>query len=499
MFNIYVNDKKDVLPEDDICYIVAKEGIYLKKKIGIMESIAPVDKISTLESITSSAKMHIKKIPSTSFAKIVDFFKEVHKAYYSEAIVLLFYQEDTQKYRVVPPHQKVSAGSVDYDRITLDGWNLIGTIHSHGSMSAFHSGIDDTDENTFDGLHITIGNVNSAANDFSISASIVANGFRVIVEPEEYIDGIKKTVDIDKQEPFYYSRSYKYVQGQGLVIDDKKSKKSFRGIFDKRYVSIAAPSKSISNPNWMKVVEKGGYQWNRGRTNFNTTNRFGFDRYAGGFGGNGWGGHYDPHAWSQRNPNALEHQVKNQVIIDNTNIDNDDSIPCMTCKYRNEKLLAEETCDLDEPIYQCTKCDTLLKEDDLTEEMCCPECKTGNHLILIDDNDLDDKYIKDISSVNHVSGFYTCPNCKVSYMRDESVIECPYCKFNADECDKESETETQMSTDSGQYLGDMNDNVHETVIEQAQGTKIPDPKQQTLPLQSKDGSLMSMFKRVFKK
>jgi len=47
---------------------------------------------------------------------------------------------------------------------------MIGTIHSHCDFSAFHSGTDQADESTFDGIHITLGHVNR--NDFSIVASL---------------------------------------------------------------------------------------------------------------------------------------------------------------------------------------------------------------------------------------------------------------------------------------------------------------------------------------
>ena len=77
MFNVHINDGTNELPKDDIFYIVAKEGIFLRKKLGIMDSIAPVDKISTLQSVAASAKMNIKKMPATTFAKIVDFFRKV--------------------------------------------------------------------------------------------------------------------------------------------------------------------------------------------------------------------------------------------------------------------------------------------------------------------------------------------------------------------------------------------------------------------------------------
>jgi len=189
MFNIYVNNGVDEIPDDDICYIVGKSGVFLKKKLGIMESISPINNISTLEDLQPSAKLHIPKIPGKSFAKIVDFFKQVYEEFRGEAIVLVFYNNDKEIYKFDCPKQEVTGGSLHYTVKNIDGYNLIGTIHSHGSMSAFHSGTDDADEMNFDGLHITIGKVTSPL--FDISCSVVANGTRIINDPFEYINGIK--------------------------------------------------------------------------------------------------------------------------------------------------------------------------------------------------------------------------------------------------------------------------------------------------------------------
>jgi len=186
-----VNDGNEKLPDDDICYIVGKSGVFLKKKLGLMESICKVDIISTLKDIKPSAILHIPKIPGQCFAKVVDFFRQVYSKFSGESIILLFYNEDKKLFKLDCPKQEVTGGSLHYTVKNIKGYNLIGTIHSHGSMSAFHSGTDDADERNFDGIHITIGKVNDN-NTFQISCSIVSNGTRIMYEPEEYINGIIK-------------------------------------------------------------------------------------------------------------------------------------------------------------------------------------------------------------------------------------------------------------------------------------------------------------------
>ena len=74
MFKVIIADGKEELPKDDIYYIVAKEGVFIKKKLGIMDSISPVKNISILESVQATAKMNIEKIPAIAVAKISNFF-----------------------------------------------------------------------------------------------------------------------------------------------------------------------------------------------------------------------------------------------------------------------------------------------------------------------------------------------------------------------------------------------------------------------------------------
>ena len=187
--NIYINNGVDI-PQDETCYIIAKGGIYLKKKLDLIESLTPVDKISLLEDIPTFAKINIPIISTKMFGNILGFFKEVYRLYKSEAIVLLFYNKNKKSYKVFVPEQEVSRASLSYETTkTIKDHILIGSIHSHGSMTAFHSGTDVGDEAKFDGLHLTIGKVDETL--FDVCGSIAVNGMRVPISPEDYIHGLE--------------------------------------------------------------------------------------------------------------------------------------------------------------------------------------------------------------------------------------------------------------------------------------------------------------------
>jgi hypothetical protein len=65
----------------------------------------------------------------------------------------------------------------------------VGTIHSHCDFGAFHSGTDHEDESTFDGLHVTFGDI-TKSEGMSVSVSLVVHNMRCSVSPLLYLEGI---------------------------------------------------------------------------------------------------------------------------------------------------------------------------------------------------------------------------------------------------------------------------------------------------------------------
>lgn len=188
MFKVHINDGSE-FPTDDIFYIVGSNGIFLKKSLGIIDSTSPVDKISILKEVDTYASLNIKKISSELICQNVNFLKWVYSEYKSEGMSILHYNDTNEEMKIQVPQQWVSGGGLRYvNDVSFKNFVRLGSIHSHADFGAFHSSIDKGDEFNWDGLHITIGNVNS--ENVSITASIVANKLRFIVEPTDYIEGI---------------------------------------------------------------------------------------------------------------------------------------------------------------------------------------------------------------------------------------------------------------------------------------------------------------------
>ena len=214
MFPVIIYEDNVVLPEG-ICYIIAKGGVYLKKDTGLISSITKVEKLSFLKNLIPEVKINIPPISLDLFMQIRLFFRAVYRQYKSEAIVLLYFNEEKQEYKIVAPFQYVSHAYLEYEpNFHEDGFKLVGSIHSHANFSAFHSGIDHRDEASFDGLHITIGDVNKKR--FSVSIEVVVNNNRFPQQSEDWILGL---VESENQELPFKSNLVLSPEQESLAID----------------------------------------------------------------------------------------------------------------------------------------------------------------------------------------------------------------------------------------------------------------------------------------
>lgn len=189
MFDVYLY-KGDELPQEGNYYILAENGTFIHKDLGIFRAIVPVKSISFLESFTESPKIvsNLPLIPARYTFQIKEFFRKVVEKHSSEAIVLVYYNKETKEFLLDAPVQEVSHAACRYDGRVYPSYSLIGTIHSHCDFGAFHSGVDDHDEQFKDGLHCTFGHNNR--EQFTISASFVVNGHRFAINPLEIFEGV---------------------------------------------------------------------------------------------------------------------------------------------------------------------------------------------------------------------------------------------------------------------------------------------------------------------
>lgn len=173
---------------ENLAYVIDGAGWKLFKRNGVSTALISVDAVSGVSAVNPYISFTAKKIPYILIEKVVAFFKEVYRKYQSEAVGYLYYEPTTGIWDYVVPKQSASAAHASYEGAEKRaGWQCAGTIHSHGSMTAFHSGTDDADEMNFDGVHITIGRVSDLNPEFS--CSLVIQGERVKFEIHDLVDG----------------------------------------------------------------------------------------------------------------------------------------------------------------------------------------------------------------------------------------------------------------------------------------------------------------------
>jgi hypothetical protein len=225
------------LPMNSICYLVGSNGIFQHTDNDFYTITKKLDEVKGLAKLEPKTKLHVRKLPYSFIKEAGAFFAAVYKDQQSEAIVLL-YCHPQYGWRMDAPSQSAVGLHVDYDlrneptavkgyRLTRQveveekgakvmkpisrtsetpecdageevteefQYKLFGTIHSHANAGAFHSGTDDKDEKQFDGLHITIGNVNVASHSYSCRWVLSGEFFKADMQdavedpPESFFD-----------------------------------------------------------------------------------------------------------------------------------------------------------------------------------------------------------------------------------------------------------------------------------------------------------------------
>lgn len=196
MFPVYVYEEGMELPSEGTYFVIAGNGNWMHKDVGFIKGLIPVEKVSVLDDFNgvNHLKCDLPKIPARHIWRIKEFFRRVVAKFHSEAEVNLYYSKEKNDFKIHIPEQSVSHGGVRYQRVALShheemsDYLRIGTIHSHCDFGAFHSGTDVDDEGDFDGIHITFGN--NDRDEFTISASVVMNGYRSKIDPLLVIEGV---------------------------------------------------------------------------------------------------------------------------------------------------------------------------------------------------------------------------------------------------------------------------------------------------------------------
>lgn len=172
----YSTDKEWPNALGRINYVMRGNGVWSVRtnKIGTFYSHIAKCPISGFPEETQQEgfELALPEIPRRLLTQVLAFFKDLCQSHDFEAYVQFWWNPEEQEYFVNLPLQKVSKGRVIYEPADdIDPSNiLVCEIHSHNSMNAFFSGIDDRDEmSRGDRFFGVVGKLNTSSPEIKMS------------------------------------------------------------------------------------------------------------------------------------------------------------------------------------------------------------------------------------------------------------------------------------------------------------------------------------------
>ena len=219
--------------------LVGKNGVYLNFENEFVEFCRLVAKIDSkyvpyfnnLPGVYESFTWKLPLLPVDEINKVIGFFSDYSN---KEAIVEIFWHLEEQKYIFLAPDQVVTGSSISYEPSVVPGAIRVGDIHSHNTISAHFSSVDDSDDNRLYGLHFVfsfsgqtdwVSPGRAVKLPFEILGRLVLPEISIGVQPSILIDGVPKA---DKDYPKEWKKKIK----EGPVFPKSKGKEKKVGYLD---------------------------------------------------------------------------------------------------------------------------------------------------------------------------------------------------------------------------------------------------------------------------
>lgn len=176
-----------------ICLLPAEDGrIYEMRKTEMGEFIAPKNKVVDFASIGAGFTPALLLIPRELLGQIISFFRCFmnERAEY-EALAYIYWDREKEDFVVFVPKQATTKASVHTmmtgNTLPEDRYLLYADVHSHNSMPAKFSPVDDKDEKATR-LYVVIGDLNRFFP--SITARVSCGGTYLEIDPHLVMEGI---------------------------------------------------------------------------------------------------------------------------------------------------------------------------------------------------------------------------------------------------------------------------------------------------------------------
>lgn len=181
--------------EKVICLIPSNDGkIYELRKTDQGEFIAPKSKIAEFDAVRAGFTPALPLVPGTLMGQIISFFRTFMKEEEFEALALIYWDRQDKCFFAYIPKQIVQKEHIEADLRECpfddeERYIRYADIHSHNSMEAFFSGVDDHDE-LGTGVYLVIGLLDHFYPE--IKARISCGGSFVEIDPATVIEPLNR-------------------------------------------------------------------------------------------------------------------------------------------------------------------------------------------------------------------------------------------------------------------------------------------------------------------
>lgn len=179
-----------------ITYVVDGSGVFQVKRLAVGVATTKAKVVRGVEArLAEGFVLTLPRLPFSLYQQAVVWFREVHRRWKTEAYLQVWWDPSREGYYVVVPVQDVSGGKVEHQGGQHDKSGELGHIHaldlhSHHTMGAFWSGVDDADERKSERLYGVVGKIDQVIPDskwrVAVAGEFLDLGFGEIWQvPEE--------------------------------------------------------------------------------------------------------------------------------------------------------------------------------------------------------------------------------------------------------------------------------------------------------------------------
>ena len=194
-------------------HVIFGDGMYLVRKNSIGKFIRRISSQrypGVDDGPVPSFEFYLPKIPIDILKAQVSFYRDVMRKHNNaEAYTMIMWDQEENKYLLVCPNQKVSAGSLVYDfgdDLPSSRYLQVVSCHSHNSMSAFFSSIDDADEKG-DMCYMVLGHLDKDVPQYKIRASVAGAQVKLL-DLEDLFDDSVSDESLKEQAPAWRGLDY---------------------------------------------------------------------------------------------------------------------------------------------------------------------------------------------------------------------------------------------------------------------------------------------------